>query len=205
MRTSAPICCAILLSALAATARANGVVRDSIGGTASGRGGTNIAHSDNGTVLLSNPAGIINAPGRGLFEIGVDTLVTDLDYADPDNNAADSMAFALPQLSFIRRSDDGRWAAGIGVFSPAGFGAAWELNAPAQVGGGQQPYESLAALIKVMPGLAYRVTDRLSIGATLGLGYTYAELRVCCKTRPRSCTWSPTASLPRGPSAPSMI
>jgi long-chain fatty acid transport protein len=174
MRTTAPLCCLLLL-ALAGSASADGVVRDSIGGTAAGRGGTNIAHSDNGPVLLSNPAGIINAPGCGLFEIGVDGLFTDLDYSDPANNAADFLPFALPQLSVIRKSEDDRWAAGFGVFVPAGFGADWELNAPFPINGTRQ-YESLATLIKVIPGLAYRVNDRLSIGATLGVGYSYAEL-----------------------------
>ncbi|HUG92335.1 MAG TPA: outer membrane protein transport protein [Planctomycetaceae bacterium] len=175
MRIGTPLCCALLLSAVAGPASANGVVRDSIGGTASGRGGTNIAHADNGAVLLSNPAGIINAPGRGLFEIGVDGLFTDLDYADAQNNTADFMPFALPQVSVIRKSDDDRWAAGFGVFAPAGFGADWDMNAPFPING-KRGYESLGMLVKVIPGLAYRVNDRLSIGATLGLGYSYAEL-----------------------------
>ncbi len=30
--------------------------------------------------------------------------------------------------------------------------------------------------MKILPALSYRVTDRLSIGATLGLGLSYAEL-----------------------------
>ncbi len=37
-------------------------------------------------------------------------------------------------------------------------------------------YRSLGALVKLIPGAAYRVNDRLSVGATLGLGVSHAEL-----------------------------
>ncbi len=75
-----------LLLAFAGPAWADGLIRDGVGAVSTGRGGTNIAHSDNGAVLLDNPAGIINAPGRGLFEFGIDTLATDLHYSDADPN-----------------------------------------------------------------------------------------------------------------------
>lgn len=167
---------ALLLVAFADSANADGIVRDSVGGVSSGRGGANIAHFDNGVVLLSNPAGMTNVDGRGLAEFGADFYMTDLDYSDPQNSANARFGFlGLPQGSYIRKSDDGRLAAGLGVYVPAGFSTRWQLNGPPPIFG-ERTYKSIGALAKITPGIAYRVTDRLSVGATLGVGVSHAEL-----------------------------
>lgn len=165
-----------LLLALASGAMADGVVRDGIGAISSGRGGTNIGFADNGEVLLDNPAGIVNAPGRGLSELSFDILQTDLYYSDPDNGAhASYNPFPLGQLSVIKKSPDGLWAAGIGFYAPAGFGATFDLNGPAPIGG-RHRYKSLGALARIIPGAAVRVTDRLTVGGTLGVAVSHVEL-----------------------------
>src|SRR5207253_1097394 len=79
----------------------------------------------------------------------------------------------LPIFSYSQKSPDGDWAFGFGVFAPAGFAGAWDLNNPVM---GAQPYQSFGALVKVLPGVAYRVADGLSVGATVGLAASYAEL-----------------------------
>ncbi|MGH7129634.1 MAG: OmpP1/FadL family transporter, partial [Planctomycetaceae bacterium] len=165
-----------ILLALSGRAVADGVIRDSVSATSSGRGGANIAHSDNGAVLLSNPAGIINAPGRGLFEASLDTLYTELGYEDPQNSVeARNRINLLPEAAGIYKSRDGLWAAGVGVFVPAGFTAEWEMAAPAPFPG-REKYYSLGTLIKVLPGAAVRLTERLSVGATVGLAFSQIEL-----------------------------
>src|SRR5262249_6805480 len=40
----------------------------------------------------------------------------------------------------------------------------------------EKVYSSFGALVKFLPGAAYRVTDRLSIGGTCGVGVSYADL-----------------------------
>jgi len=152
----------------------NGVIRDSMGATSSGRGGTNIGHSDTGTVILDNPAAIINVNGNGLFEFGIDTVITDLDYGDPQNEAASkTRPGVLPQVSIIRKTEDGRWAYGLGIYAPAGYSATWTLNNPLL---GNNAYKSFGALGKIMPALAYRVNDKLSIGGTFGVSVSHLEL-----------------------------
>lgn len=175
-RRSASVLAWCLALSSAASALGDGVVRDGVGATSTGRGGTNIAHSDNGAVLLDNPAGIVNIERSGLFEIGVDGLVTDLDYSDPENSTnAKFRPMALPELAYFRKSADGNWAAGVGVFAPAGFGAQWDMD-NAIFGGDTHGYKSLGALLRILPGFAYRLTDQLSIGATLGVAVSHAEL-----------------------------
>jgi long-chain fatty acid transport protein len=163
------------LGLVAGPVHADGVRRDGIGAVSIGRGGTNIAMSDNGAILFDNPAGMANLTSQGLFEFGGDLLFTDLHYSNPLNfnrsNRHDAMG--LPFLSYMRRTDDGRFAYGVGVFAPAGFGAEWHLNNPLF---GEQRYESFGALATFLPGIAYRVTDRLSIGGTFGVAISHAQL-----------------------------
>jgi long-chain fatty acid transport protein len=170
------ICVLALVSGLAAnSALADGVIRDSVEAVSDGRGGTNIAFSDNGGVLLANPAGILNGDGCGLFEVAGDTLITDLHYSNSINpdTAAHIRPLELPMVSYFQKSENGNWGWGFGVFAPAGFAAGWDLNNPVL---GNQSYKSFGSLIKILPGVAWKPTDRLSIGATLGLAYSYEEL-----------------------------
>ncbi len=172
-RGLAGVACVVIMLA-AGPVLASGVVRDSVGATSSGRGGANIAHFDNGPVLLSNPAGIVNIRGPQLFEIGVDAVFTDLDYHDPENNGATDFASSpLPQITYIKTNEDGTWAAGIGVYAPAGFSSDWDLNNPVF---GNASYSSFGALVKIIPGVAVHLTDQWSVGATLGLAASRIEL-----------------------------
>lgn len=160
---------------------ADGVMRDGLGAISGGRGGTNIGHFDNGAVIHDNPAGMVNLRGRALYEFSADGLLTDLDYSEADNGnvTAERTPYVLPHLSMIRRTEDGLWAVGLGIFAPAGFGAKYEMISPTVNPGDPQyeyDYESFAALGKVLPSLSARLTDRLSVGGTLGLAVSHAEL-----------------------------
>jgi long-chain fatty acid transport protein len=156
---------------------ANGVIRDGVGAISAGRGGTNIANYDNGSILLDNPAGMVNMNSWGLTDFGVDVLFTDIDYGDTDNPGvhAEHKPFPLGQASYITKAGDGEWAYGVGVFVPAGFGAEYDMVGPAPFGTVTR-YKSLGALAKFLPGVACRVTDRLSVGGTFGLAVSHAEL-----------------------------
>ena len=155
---------------------ANGVVRDGLGAISAGRGGTNLGHWDNGSILLDNPAAMTNIYAGEMVDFGIDTVFTDIHYTDPDNDVqAEFKPMPLSQASYIRRSDCGCWAYGVGVFAPAGFAAEYDMEGPAGLPGTHR-YKSIGALAKFLPGVAYQVTDRLSIGGTLGLATSHAEL-----------------------------
>jgi long-chain fatty acid transport protein len=166
-------CCA-LMAASGRSALAQGVVRDSIAATSSGRGGTNIAHSDNLTILLDNPGGLVNLPERERLDFGIDLLVARLQYADPlDRATARLTPFPLPQLAYARKNADSRWAYGLGILAPAGFGATYNLR---HILYGKREYSSLGALVKVLPAAAFKVDDRLSVGVAFGLGISHVQL-----------------------------
>jgi long-chain fatty acid transport protein len=166
--------CAYLL--VASVAWADGVMLEGVSPRALSRGGTNLGHADNGGIIHDNPGALVNIDGCGLFEIGADALICDFGYSDPFNVDARSSGFTpLPQVSLIRRSEDGIWAYGLGFFTPAGFSEGYDVNGPVPLVGPRR-YESFGALMKVLPALSCRLTDRLSIGATCGLGISHAEL-----------------------------
>lgn len=155
---------------------ADGLFLNGVSPRSIGRGGTNIANSDNGAVLFDNPAAMTNIKGRGLSEFGVDVLITDFEYQDPDTQrtASSSIGTPLPQFAMIRKSEDGHWAYGLGVFTPAGFSESYAMNGPAMLPG-PRTYDSFGSLTKILPGLAWAPNDRLSIGATLGVGISHVE------------------------------
>jgi long-subunit fatty acid transport protein len=175
LRRTLGICLALLTVPLALT-RADGLVRDGVGAISTGRGGTNIAHSDNGAILLDNPAGMANLTVDGFYEIGVDAVITDIDYGDLDNlDGVDGKfrVYPSPNLAYIRKAYGGDIAYGIGIFAPAGFGAEYEMNGPLT---GPTLYKSLGLLGKVLPGVAVRLTDRLTVGGTFGVAVCHTEL-----------------------------
>ncbi len=165
-----------LLALAPAAARADGLVRDGIGAISTGRGGTNLGFADNGAVLLDNPGALVNVNGNGLFEADVDTVVPQVHYTDlkPNNAYSKLRPFPAPELAYIRKGKNDQWAWGLGVFAPAGFSADYSMQ---NSFAGPQTYKSMGVLGKVLPGVSYRVTDRLSIGGTFGLALGYVNLQ----------------------------
>ncbi len=158
-------------------ALADGVFLDGLSARSIGRGGANIAHSDNGSILHDNPAGMMNIDGDVMFEVGGTMLFTDFNYSDPQNSRASiSQLYAMPEFSFIKKSSDGNWAYGVGVFAPAGFGSRFEMDGPPGPLAGDQLYKSFGTLGRVLPALSYQATDRLAVGATLGVAVMVADL-----------------------------
>lgn len=158
-----------------ASLHANGLVREGVGPISTGRGGTNQAFADNAAIILDNPGGMVNVAGKGLVEAGADTVITAVQYSNPFNSIdSQTRPLPTPQLGWICKSDDERWAWGVGAFMPAGFGASYgTLQNPLL---GPQRYSSIGGLVKALPGISYKATDRLSVGLTVGLALSDAEL-----------------------------
>lgn len=157
--------------------RADGVIRDGVGAITTGRGGTNLGFNDNGELLLDNPAGIVGIQGTQLTSFGADLLFTNLTYSDVDNPTTRAIQNPMPmgQLAMLRKSPDGLWAAGLGMYSQAGFQAEYELQGP-QPFAGTQHYKSFGSLTRILPGTAVQLTENLRAGGTLGVAVSHFEL-----------------------------
>lgn len=165
-----------LTALLPGIASADGLVRDGLGAISGGRGGTNIGFADNGAVLYDNPGSLVNVAGNGLADIDVDTIIPQVHYTDAKPNDVQShiRPVPVPELAYIKRSRDKQWAWGIGAFGPAGFGASYDMQ---NSFAGPQLYKSFDALGKVVFGLSHKLTDRLSIGGTIGIGFNYLNIQ----------------------------
>jgi len=154
-----------------------------LGARSAGRGGTNFAFSDNGFVLHDNPAGLIGATKcecgetQDILEVSVGMLFPDLKYSDPQNPglSASNDLFGLGALTFGHRINDDL-AFGLGVYTPAGFGARWTMEGPPGPLAGPQFYKSIGMLVRILPGVSYQATERLRIGGTLGVAASHVEL-----------------------------
>jgi long-chain fatty acid transport protein len=166
----------VLLGCLCYQANADGVIRDALGARVAGRGGTNVAFADSGMILHDNPAGMVNLNSMNHIEFGIEALITDISYSDPDDHGrADHDPIPLGNLAIIRKSANDQWAFGIGAFTPGGFATDYELNGPFPLLG-KQKYKSFGSLLRILPGVAHRVNDRLSVGGTLGVAVSHTEL-----------------------------
>lgn len=171
--------CAFVIAWLAlfsAAAQADGLIRDGLGAISGGRGGTNIGFADNGAVIYDNPGALVNVANNGLIDLDVDTVIAQVHYTDPKPNNVNSAVRPIPtpNLAYIQRSRNRRWAWGLGAFAPAGFGASYEFQ---NSFAGPQKYQALDGMGKCLFALCYRVTDRLSIGGNLGFGINYLNLQ----------------------------
>uniref|UniRef100_A0A7C4QNT1 Transporter n=1 Tax=Schlesneria paludicola TaxID=360056 RepID=A0A7C4QNT1_9PLAN len=168
---------AVLLAASACvSAWADGVHLNGVSTRSIGRGGTNLGHADNAAILFDNPAGAVFIEPSQLFELGGGVLLTDMRYADADNpTTRDVNAVPIPQFGAVVRGEEGLWAVGVGVFTPAGFGQTFTLEGPPPFTG-EQLYKSWGSLTKIVPAAAVKLTDRLSIGGTIGVAVSHAEL-----------------------------
>ena len=154
-----------------------------LGALSAGRAGTNLAFDDNAFVFSDNPAGLIGATyGKygyttTVLEGNIVGLFPDLKYSDPQNlNArASNDPFGLGALTFAKRVDEDL-ALGFGVYTPAGFGARWNLEGPPGPLSGPQFYKSIGMLVRILPGFSYQATDKLRVGATLGVALSHLEL-----------------------------
>ncbi len=156
---------------------ADGVILNGVSARTIGRAGTNIAHTDNGSIIFDNPAATAFVQGTSLFEFGGTEMLTDFGYQDPDNDAtAQHIVYSLPELAIIRRPACSPWSFGLGAFGPAGFGETYNLEGPAPFVGSQH-YHSFGALVKLLPSVAYQVNDCFSVGATFGAALTKAQLQ----------------------------
>lgn len=173
-----PCCAAMLLVACclgsANVSRAAGLSTNGLGPIPTGRGGVNQSWADNAEMILDNPASMVNVDGQGLIELGVATGIPTSNFSDAFGNSVNAKVRPQPGpvLGITRKTRDGNWAFGFGVFEPSGFGASYgALNNPVF---GSSLLSSHATLIKIIPAVAYRATDRLAVGASLGVGLSYA-------------------------------
>lgn len=150
---------------------ANGIYVDGTGPVSNGRGGTNIAHSDNGTVIHDNPSALAALKGKRL-EACFDFLVLPMSYRDPQNDEdGKNRLLLLPSFSYSQKMPQRPFGIGFGVYTSAGFSTEYRLVHPAY---GKQKYASDASMTKMLLGVGWQMTNQWSLG--LGAGPAYSRV-----------------------------
>ena len=109
----------VLCLLLSQTTFADGIILNGVSAQTIGRGGANIAHIDNGSILHDNPAAMTMIDSQSMFEVGGTLLITNFEYGDPQNaRQRQNRTYGLAEFALMRRSCDGRWAAGADHWRP---------------------------------------------------------------------------------------
>ena len=167
-------------SLLASLSMANGLNLNSLGARALAMGGAFVGLADDYSTIFWNPAGMgffntmnVGLYGAGIMPSGKYSLTVPI-LGEVVNAKAPSKLYPGGLAAFYYPITE-NLVAGIGVFTPAGLGANWNgedvrfLNYPFMT----KSYEwsSKIAMITIAPGVAYRIGDMISVGATLNVNY----------------------------------
>src|SRR5690606_18940838 len=127
---------AVLALLLASPCLADGITLDGVSAMSIGRGGTNLGFADNGSMIHDNPGAMGQMETDSLLQLGVTGLFTQFDYGDADNpqGRSQNQFYAMPEFSYLTRLDR-QWSAGVGIYTPTGFGSIYNLEGPAPFGG----------------------------------------------------------------------
>jgi len=159
---------------------ANGLNLNSLGSRALSMGGAFVGLADDYSAIFWNPAGMAQFDKRYLGFYGTDVipsgsyllqvpaqggLLTVVDAKTKTKHYLSGLlAYYHPINDYL--------VAGIGVYVPAGLGTSWDGNEFTNLSDGiAYQWESKIGLVTISPGIAYKINDMISVGATLNINY----------------------------------
>jgi long-chain fatty acid transport protein len=156
----------------------NGLNVIGFGAESIGMGGADIAVARDTTALNTNPAGIARL--RRMSFDGYSAIAYALDVAHADrfgnNYQVDNNIIGVGGFGFSKPLGSSDLVAGIGFFVQGGAGNVYKhLETPF---GGRDELSALFGIVRINPGLAWRATDRLSLGASLAVTHALAQQHI---------------------------
>ncbi|MGB9004886.1 MAG: outer membrane protein transport protein [Candidatus Aminicenantales bacterium] len=178
----------LCLTLLPALALANGLNLNSLGSRALAMGGAFVGLADDYSAIYWNPAGMSQFTSKTFGLYGTDIIpsgsyLLEIPTAIGTLTAVDAKTQAKHYLSGLAayyHPINDKMVAGIGVYVPSGLGAAWAgddfvmATSPFM-----RSYEwnSRIGLITIAPGLSYKISDMISVGAALNVNYAMFDLK----------------------------
>ena len=135
-----------------------------LGPKAGGMSGAFTAVADDASAFYYNPAGLTQIKSNYIF-VGGDLVLPHFQYQAPMSSTLSSkndVSHLMPLFGFSAPVSE-KFAFGLGVISPYGLGASYSQM------------ESLLTLTDLVPAVCWQVTDELSLGAALNLGWSQFE------------------------------
>lgn len=164
----------ITMAVISSATYANGLSLNSIGTRALGMGGAFVGLADDGTAIYWNPAGLAGINSRVyLYGTGIMPNGT---YKNGAVDAKMESKIYFAPGAFVNYSM-GDLAFGLGIYVPAGLGAAWnttELGIPAAA---DLEMMSQIGVINFSPAIAYQITPEFSIGLAVNISYAMFDMK----------------------------
>ena len=144
-----------------------------------GRGGTSIGYFDGTELMMTNPAGI-SFLDHSMLDADFSLMMPSLHFKNNLNDAdGESNVFPLPSAAYVQKYKNSNFSWGIGFFTAGGMGADFNLrHALYREQDGSYTLQKYHSKLAVMQGgltAAYKLTDNLSVGASLHLVYSMLE------------------------------
>jgi len=186
-RARMTLCVLSLVAVLAGPALANGLNLNSLGSRALAMGGAYVGLADDFSAIFWNPAGIASIRSRTFGAFGIDIIpkgTYKLDAFDAAGNvtrmvdARTAAKHYLAGLAAYYIPVGMNVTAGLGVYVPSGLGASWNGEDFRSIAmGGAFEWSSKVGLVTISPALAWRINDRISVGATFNANYGTFSLK----------------------------
>ena len=145
------------------------------------------------TTIASNPAGMV-ALGGTAASVVVMPIRMSLDFhgSDETPGSAVNEQGTMPTMSAFAMRQQGRWAMGLGAYGNVGlgcdFGKEWS--------GRRAIEDAQLRSINLVPAIAYRLTDRMDVGASIGA--QYADVQAGMAVSSEAIYYGPPLDLPDG-------
>ncbi len=147
----------------------------------SGRGGTATGYFDNPSLIMNNPAGLsfLKTPQA---DLSVSLMAPTVYFKNSINNTnGKNNVFPLGCISYAGKYSD-KIAYGFGIFTQGGMGADFNLNHQLYKDANglyvKQPYHSKFAVMQGGASIAYKLSDKISVGITADIVYGQVEFKM---------------------------
>ncbi|MEN8153434.1 MAG: outer membrane protein transport protein [Acidobacteriota bacterium] len=166
----------ILTFSLSAGLFSNGLSLNGIGSRASAMGTAYIGLADDFSAVFFNPAGLTQMENSSLSLFVTDIFPSGTyKFEFLGNTLADtksvSQGYPSGSLAYFKPLSD-KIVAGFAVYVPSGVGAEWPGDSLAMLTGGKNfKWNSKIFMITASPVIAYKLSDKLSIGASININY----------------------------------
>jgi long-chain fatty acid transport protein len=176
------------------TAHAGGMVLPISGVRGVGRAGALVAGAEDPDALWQNPAGLAHMTGENAMSVGVTYVNQSVDYAriDSGGNQMEAISdqhpgFPIPSIAAVFGVGD-KLVVGVGFAAPYGALHRYDLDGP-------QRYASISLaesrIEMITAGVAYAITPRLRIGATVSNVLSNIKSRVILSGCPGQTVCAP--------------
>lgn len=153
----------------------NGMNMIGTGAVSAGMGGADVAVPAGCTAIAGNPAQLATTCNR-VISVGSALMFPDMEDTPGGGSTTDNefQMFPVPFIGYAQRIGTSRWSAGIGVFAQGGMGVDFqdvEVMPGMMPPGTKDDLMSEVGFVRLSPTVAYNVSDKLTMGASLFAGY----------------------------------